>query len=97
MHAVITHARLTPGRIDDVREIFRRTNPGLVADQKDWVSAIFTANRNDDTVTVVARWKNPDSYEALAATDKFKQAMAEFAPYFRSPPTVEVNEILVDM
>ncbi len=97
MYAVITHARLKPGRIDDVREIFRRSNPLLVADEEDWVGVIFTANRKADTVTVVAKWKNPESYREYAATETYQTAMEEFARYFREPPTIEVNEILVDM
>ena len=97
MHAVITHVRLKPGRIDDVREIFRRSNPLLVAEEEDWVGVIFTANRKDDTVTIVAKWKNPDSYHKYAAREEYKTAMEEFARYFREPPTIEVNEILVDM
>lgn len=97
MYAVITHARLKPGRIDDVREIFRRTNQALVADQEDWVGAIFTANRRDDEVTVVARWKSADSYRAFAAGQAYRQAMAEFERYFAHPPTVDVNEILVEI
>ena len=97
MYAVITQVRLKPGRIDDVREIFRRSNPLLVADEEDWVGVIFTANRKDDTVTMVAKWKNPDSYRKYAATEEYKTAMEEFARYFREAPKIEVNEILVDM
>ena len=97
MYAVITQVRLKPGRIDDVREIFRRSNPLLVAEEEDWVGVIFTANRTDDTVTMVAKWKNPDSYRKYAATDAYKKAMEEFAQYFRQPPTIEINEILVEM
>jgi heme-degrading monooxygenase HmoA len=97
MYAVITQAKLTPGRIDDVREIFRRTNGPLVAHQEDWVSAIFTANREDDTVTIVARWKKPESFRAFAKSEAYAKTMAEFAPYFRGPARVEINEILVDI
>ena len=97
MYAVITNVRLKPGRIDDVREIFRRTNEALFADQDDWVDAIFTANRRDDEVTVIARWKSVDSYRAFTAGDPYKAAMAKFEPYFAHPPTVDVNEILVEI
>ena len=97
MYAVITQVRLKPGRIDDVREIFRRKNPLLVADEEDWLGVIFTANRKDDTVTMVAKWKNPDSYRSYAATEEYKTAMEEFARFFRESPRVEINEILVEM
>ena len=97
MFAVITHVRLKPGRIDDVREVYRRTNPPLVAEQEDWVSATFTANRRDDEITVIARWKNADSYRTFAAGDAYKAAMAQLSEYFAHPPTIDVNEILVEL
>ncbi|NNF10118.1 MAG: antibiotic biosynthesis monooxygenase, partial [Acidimicrobiia bacterium] len=97
MFAVITHVRLKPGRIDDVRERFRRTTPPLVAEQEDWVSVTFAANRRDDEVTIIARWKNADSYRAFAAGDAYKAAMAELSQYFGHPPTIDVNEILVEL
>lgn len=97
MYAVITNVRLKPGRIDDVREIFRRTNEALFADQDDWVDAIFTANRRDDEVTVIARWKSADSYHAFTASEAYKTAMESFEPYFAHKPTVDVNEILVEI
>ena len=97
MYAVITTVGLKPDRIDDVREIFRRTNPGLVADQEDWESTVFTANRRHDTITVIARWKSAESYQQFAATEAYKSAMAEVARYFRGKPNVEVNEILVEV
>lgn len=97
MYAVITSVRLKPDRIDDVRELFRRTNPGLVAGQEDWESAVFTANREKDTITVIARWRSAEAYEQFRASDEYTKTMEGFTRYFAHPPTVEVNEILVDM
>ncbi|NNC93781.1 MAG: hypothetical protein HKN80_14960, partial [Acidimicrobiia bacterium] len=79
------------------REVYRRTTPDLVAGQEDWVSAIFTANRDKDTITVVARWTNAESYERFKASDEYVEVMAGLARYFAHPPTVEVNEILVEL
>ncbi len=97
MYAVITHVRLKPGRIDDVREIFRRTNEALFADQDDWVGAIFTANRRDEEVTMVSRWKSTDSYRLFAKGEAYKAMMAELERYFAHPPSVDINEILVEI
>ena len=97
MYAVITSIRLKPDRIDDVREVYRRTTPDLVASQEDWVSAIFTANRPQDTITVVARWTNAESYERFKASEEYSEVMGELARYFAHPPTVEINEILVEL
>jgi len=97
MYAVITTVGLKPDRIDDVREIFRRINPGLVAGQEDWESAVFAANRKLDTITLIARWKSAESYEAFADSEEYRSTMGEFARYFRGSPNVEINEILVDV
>ena len=97
MYAVITTVGLKPDRIDDVREIFRRINPGLVAGQEDWESSVFAANRKLDTITLIARWKSAESYEAFADSEEYRSTMGEFARYFRGSPNVEINEILVDV
>ena len=97
MYAVITNVRLKAGRIDDIRELFRRRNEALFADQSDWVSTIFTANRRNDEVTIVSRWSNADSYRTFAGGEAYKAMMTEFEPYFAHPPTVDVNEILVEI
>ena len=97
MYAVSTTGGLQPDRIDDVREIFRRTNPGLVASQEDWVSAVFAASRENDTITVIARWKSAESYQEFADSEEYRSSMGELAIYFRGKPSVEINEILVDV
>ena len=97
MYAVITHVRLKAGRIDDIREVFRRRNEALFAGQDDWVSTIFTANRRDEEVTIVSRWTNKDSYHRFAAGQEYGAMMADLEPYFAHRPTVDVNEILVEI
>lgn len=49
------------------------------------------------TVTVIARWRNPESYERLRATDAFRETMSQFAAKFTGAPSVAINEILVEM
>jgi heme-degrading monooxygenase HmoA len=97
MYAVITTVGLQPDRIDDVREVYRRTNPDLVASQEDWVSAVFAADRKNDTITVIARWKSAESYKEFADGQEYRSAMGELARYFRGKPSVEINEILVEV
>ena len=97
MFVVITRAQLKPGKIEDVRDLFERTNPALVKGQTDWVKAKFTADRTADQVTVLAFWRNADSYQKFRATDDFQQVMAQFGPFFASPPEISINEILFEM
>ena len=96
-HAVITRVKVQPGSVDRLASLFDETNRSLVANHSDWLGAWFTANRDDNEVTVIARWRNPESYQALRDSEDFQQVMARFAEDFAGPPTVSVNEILVDM
>ncbi len=48
-------------------------------------------------MTVIARWRNADSYNTLRSSPDFQQTMARFAKEFAGPPKVSVNEILVEM
>lgn len=76
---------------------FEKTNPDLVKDQTDWVKAKFTANRAEDQVTVLAFWRDANSYKTFSASKGFKQVMSQFGPYFIGPPQVTINEILFEM
>ncbi|MBD3274821.1 MAG: hypothetical protein GF372_05890 [Candidatus Marinimicrobia bacterium] len=97
MYVVITRVQLLPGKIDTVRNLFEQTNPALVEGQADWIEAKFTANREKHQVTVLAYWKNADSYERFRTGDEFQQVMSRFAPHFESPPEVTINEVLFEM
>lgn len=97
MYVVITTVQLKPGKIDQVRDLFEKTNPDLVKGQTDWIEAKFTANREKDQVTVLAFWRNANSYKTFSASDDFKQVMSQFGPYFAGPPQVTINEILFEM
>jgi copper chaperone CopZ/quinol monooxygenase YgiN len=95
-YAIVTVVKAKPGAIDDIAKLFAKTNPALVADQPAWKSARLLADRNSNTVTVIAVWSDPEAYRHYAA-GPLRQAMKEFAPHFAAPPSVTVHEILVDM
>ncbi|MDH3707054.1 MAG: antibiotic biosynthesis monooxygenase [Acidimicrobiia bacterium] len=95
--AVFTTVAVEPGSIDELAELFDATNRSLVADHDDWLGAWFTADRETSTVTVVARWRSPDSYRRLRESPAFEQTMARFAARFTGPPEVRLHEILVEM
>lgn len=97
MYVVITTVQLKPGQIDAVRDLFEKTNPNLVKDQPDWIEAKFTANRERDQITVLAFWRKGESYKSFSASEKFRNAMSLFGPYFAGPPQVSVNEVLFEM
>lgn len=97
MYTVITRVLVQPGSIDELAALFDETNRALVAEHPDWQGAWFTANRETNEVTVIARWSNPDSYTRLRQSDDFQQIMSRFSSRFASPPNVTVNELLVEM
>ena len=97
MFAVMTTVRVRPGSIDELAALFDETNRDLVAGHDDWLGAWFTANRASDEVTVIARWRDADSYERLRERPEFQATMARFAQAFVGPPEVSINEILVEM
>ena len=97
VYAVLTTVQVLRDSIDSLANLFDETNRPLVAGHEDWLGAWFTANRDTDEVTVVARWRSADSYQALRNSPEFQATMAEFAKAFTSPPKVSVNEILVEM
>ena len=97
MFAVLTTVKVAEGSIPELASLFDATNRALVADHDDWLGAWFTANHADSEVTVIARWADPESYERLRNSDAFQQAMSQFATKFVGPPSVSINEILVEM
>lgn len=96
-HLVLTRVPVEPGSIDELAQLFEQTNRDLVAGHDDWLGATFTANRETNEVTVIARWRDPASYERLRNSPEFGATMARFAERFTGPPTVSVNEVLVQM
>ncbi len=97
MYAVLTRVKVQEGSIDELAALFDATNRALVASHHDWLGAWFTANREANEVTVIARWRDADSYQLLRGSDEFQLTMARFAERFAGPPSVSVNEILVEM
>jgi quinol monooxygenase YgiN len=97
MFAVITRVAVQPDSIDELAALFDETNRALVADHPDWKGAWFTANRETNEVTVIARWSDAASYERLRSSEDFGRIMAQFAQRFVGPPEVTVNELLVEM
>ncbi len=97
MFAVITRVKVQPESIDQLAALFDETNRALVAEHDDWKGAWFTANREANEITVIARWSNPESYAKLRNSEAFSDVMARFAEKFAGPPEVTVNELLVEM
>ena len=94
---VLTTVKVRDGQIDAVGQLFEQTNRALVEGQPDWRGAWFTANREKGEITNVALWDRAESYERLRSSDEFKATMSLFADKFAGPPTVSINEVLVEM
>ena len=97
MHIVMTRVKLRDGTSGQCAELFRSTNPDLVKDEQDWLGAKMLFDSESSTVTVLASWKNKESYKALSATPKFQATMQEFARFFASPPEITTHDLLVEM
>lgn len=97
MFVVITKVQLKPGNIDKVKRLFEETNPDLVKGQTDWLEAKFTANLEEDHVTVLAFWRNGDSYKEFSSSESFRNVMVQFAPYSAGKPEISINKILFEM
>ena len=97
MFAAITTIKVEEGSIPELAALFDATNRDLVTGHDDWLGAWFTANHANSEITVIAHWANPESYERLRSSEKFQQTMSQFAKKFVGPPSISVNEILVEM
>ncbi len=97
MFAVITTVKVEEGSIPELAALFDETNRSLVASYDGWVGAWFTANHDANEVTVIARWSNRNGYERLRDSDEFQTTMRQFGARFTGPPSVSINEILVEM
>jgi len=96
-YLVTTTVSVDPGAVDDLAALFDETNRALVAAHSDWFGATFSANRDTGEIRVIARWRTPESYEALRTSDAYAIVMARFAPSFTGPPEIAITEVLVEM
>jgi quinol monooxygenase YgiN len=97
MYTVITRVGVDPDAIDELAQLFEATNRDLVGEYDDWLGAWFTANRERNEITVIARWRDARSYARLRSSAEFQATMAKFAQRFTTRPDVSVNEVLVEM
>lgn len=97
VYAVITTVKVKEGSIPELAALFDATNRALVAPHDDWLGAWFTANHDRSEITVIAQWTDPNSYERLRTSDEYQETMSQFANMFTGPPSVSINEVLVEM
>jgi len=94
---VTTTVEIQAGKIDNVLQLFKETNPALVQEQDDWVKAVFSKSDESNSVMVQAYWKNKASYIKFKESEKYKSVMKDFGQYFAEKPNVKFNEILFEM
>ncbi|NBD30171.1 MAG: hypothetical protein GVY31_09040 [Alphaproteobacteria bacterium] len=90
MFAVVTQVDLKPGAGPLVAALFEETNPPLVRDQPGWLGAEMLLDQDSDAVIVIARWRDPAAYKALADSPEFRETMQRFSEHFAGPPRVRV-------
>ena len=94
---VLTTIPVAEGSVDEVARRFEETNRPLVAGEPDWLGAWFTGNRERSEITNIALWKSAESYEQLRASEAFQNTMRQFSDVLVGPPSVTINELLVEM
>jgi len=97
MYVVMTRVKLRSGTSDQCAELFRESNPDMVSEEKDWLGARMIFDSETNIVTVLATWRNAESYKNLSASPRFQKTMQEFGQFFASPPEITTNDVLVDM
>ena len=97
MYVVMTRVKLKPGTSGICAQLFKETNPELVSTETDWLGARMIFDRDTDVLTVLATWRDTDSYQRLKDSAKFQSTMREFSRHFASPPEISANEVLVEM
>lgn len=97
MRMVITKVKLKSGSAESCAELFNKTNPDLVRNEPDWLGARMVIDRETDTMTVLALWRNTSAYEAMANRPAFQNTMKQFSEYFTAPPEITLTDVLVEM
>jgi len=97
MFVVMTRVRLKPNSHEACANLFRETNPDLVAREQDWLGAQMIFDAESNVVTVLAKWRDRQSYVRMSNTLRFQHTMRRFSELFASPPEVTVNSVLVEM
>lgn len=96
-YIVETTVQLKKGVTDEVLELFKSTNPELVRNESDWITASFSSISDEDLVIVRAEWKSKEAYLKFSSSDKFKKTMSEFSKYFEGKPRVTIAKVLFEM
>ena len=97
MYVVMTRVKLKPGTHRACAKMFQETNPNLVGNESDWLGARMIFDRDTEVLTVLATWKNVESYKRLRSSPQFQKHMREVGELFASPPEVSFNSVLVEM
>ncbi len=97
MFVVMTRVKLREGTAATCADLFRRTNPELVKNERNWLGAKMLFDSENSTVTVLASWSDVSSYKAMSARPEFQSTMRAFGELFAGEPEISTNELLVDM
>ncbi len=97
MFVVATRVKLKPDTSALCAELFEQSNPTIVENEPDWMGAQMIFDPETDTVTVLATWRDIDSYRRLSSSEIFQDTMQKFGSFFAAPPEISTNRLLVDM
>lgn len=97
MFIVATRVKLKPNTSKLCAELFEQSNPALVHNEPNWLGAQMIFDPETDIVTVLATWRDVESYKRLSNSKVFGDTMQKFSSFFASAPEISTNRLLVDM
>jgi hypothetical protein len=68
MYVVMTRVKLKSGTHKACAKLFEETNPNLMANESDWLGARMIFDRDTEVVTVLATWRNVESYTRMSGS-----------------------------
>ena len=97
LYIVTTKVQVKQDQVDKILQLFKDTNPGLVESEENWKGALFSADYENNIVIVQAFWDGKEGYKLFSRSEKFKNTMKLFEPYFEGPPDVTITKFLYKM
>ena len=94
MHASVTVAQVSPGRIDDVGPLYERLAPTL-REAKGWLGVYVVVNRSTGSGHLLGLWESEEDAVAFETTGAFQRVLSEYPPgLLTGPPQRSVGEVV---
>ena len=96
MHARVTYVSIRPGRMDEVKRIYRETVVPAAETQEGFMGAMLLADDGRSFGMSVTLWDSPDSATAAEANGYYQAQLAQFADVLAGTPARELYDVAVN-